>query len=142
MSAAVRERSGQGADVRRPGHIRSRLVTEGTTPSRSQVRTPGRGREEGLVWSALWIGLSLALIGLIDGLVMAFKRHVAPCPNGTYFPQGTTDFNCYVHPRAGVGIAITVFSVLLGTLLVFTAILAAGSLRARATTGVTLQSPP
>ena len=73
----------------------------------------------------MWAGLILAVVGVVDGLVMAFKRHVAPCPNGTFFPKGTTDFSCYVHPDAGTGTAITVISALLGILVVLAAMSAA-----------------
>jgi hypothetical protein len=59
---------------------------------------------------------------------MALKRKVTNCPNGHYFPEGTTNFNCYVHPQAGVGVAIAVFSVLLGILIVFSAISASAAL--------------
>jgi hypothetical protein len=61
----------------------------------------------------MWVGIAVALVGLVDGFVMALKRHVAPCPNGTYFPKGATNFDCYVHPNAGIGIAIVVSSALL-----------------------------
>jgi hypothetical protein len=77
----------------------------------------------------MWVGLTLALVGLIDGFVMALQRHVAPCPNGTYFPQGATNFNCYVHPNAGTGIAVAVTSTLLGILVVLSAISATTRLR-------------
>jgi hypothetical protein len=110
-----------------------------TTPG-SGLQSGGRhvGRDERIVGAARRIGLTLALVGIADGFVMALKRHVAPCPNGTYFPQGTTNFSCYVHPNAGTGIAISVISALLGILVVLSAISAATSLRAsgvRATTG-------
>jgi hypothetical protein len=74
-------------------------------------------------------GVVLALVGLVDGLVMALKRKVADCPSGHYFPQDTTNFDCYVHPQAGIGIAIAVSSALLGLLVVFSAISAAAVLR-------------
>jgi hypothetical protein len=34
----------------------------------------------------------------------------------SYFPAGTTSSNCRVHPNARLGIAIAVFSILLGIL--------------------------
>jgi hypothetical protein len=86
--------------------------------------------------------LLIAVVGLVDGIIMALKRHVAPCPDGKYFPEGTTDFNCYVHPQAGVGIAISAFSLLLGILVVFSGISAAASLRARSAAGATSPSRP
>ena len=101
-----------------------------TTPG-SGIQPEGlhAGRDERIVWPAMWVGLILALVGLVDGFVMALKRHVAPCPNGTYFPKGATNFNCYVHPNAGPGIAIVVISGQLGILVVLSAISAATSLR-------------
>jgi len=52
------------------------------------------------------VGALLALVGLIDGVVMTLTRKVADCPGGKFFSDGTTDFTCYVHPQAGVGIAV------------------------------------
>jgi hypothetical protein len=83
----------------------------------------------------VYVAVLIAFIGLVDGLAMAFKRKVAPCPNGKEFPEGTTNFNCYVHPHAGVGVAIAVFSLLLGILVVLSGISAAASLRAGSTPG-------
>jgi hypothetical protein len=101
-----------------------------TTPASGTV-PEGRiaDRYERHLWAAMWVGIAVALVGLVDGLVMAFKRHVAPCPNGTYFPKGATNFDCYVHPNAGTGIAIAAVSSLLGILVVLSAISAATSLR-------------
>lgn len=95
-----------------------------------QSGTPRTWRE-GHVWASLWVGLGLSLVGLIDGLAMALNGHLAPCPDGTYFPEDAIDFDCYLYPQAGLGIAIMVFSVLLGILLVYGALLAADSVSAR-----------
>jgi hypothetical protein len=91
-------------------------------------------RGEDSVWWATWLGLILTAVGLVDGLSMALERRLAPCPDGTEFPMGTTDFNCYVHPQGGVGIAIAVLSVVLGILVVFGSIVARASLRDRTRT--------
>jgi hypothetical protein len=88
-------------------------------------------RREDLVWWATWAGLILCFIGFVDGLMMALKKRVADCTDGTYFPEGTTDFDCYVHPQAGVGIGIAVLSVVLGILVVFSSIAVRASLRER-----------
>lgn len=88
-------------------------------------------RREDAVWWATWVGLGLALVGLIDGLMMALKRKVADCPDGTYFPEDATDFTCYVHPQAGLGIAIAALSVMLGMLIVLSSIAARASLGTR-----------
>lgn len=88
-------------------------------------------RHEVLILSATWVGLLFAAVGVIDGVVMALKRTEASCPDGTYFPEGTTDFSCYAHPQAGLGIAIVAISVLLGVLVVLGSISARASLRPR-----------
>ena len=95
---------------------------------------PRADRREDAVWWATRLGIALTAVGLVDGLVMALKRHVADCPNGTYFPEGATDFNCYVHPQAGLGIAIAVFSLLLGILVLFASMAARASLEAQSPT--------
>jgi hypothetical protein len=77
----------------------------------------------------MWVGLILAFVGLVDGYKMAHRTAVTQCPNGTYFPPGTTNFNCYVHPNAGTGTAIAVISALLGILVVLSAVAAATGLR-------------
>ena len=91
------------------------------------------GRQEGLVAGAVWVGALLALVGLIDGVVMTLNKKVASCPDGKYFPDGTTDFTCYVHPQAGVGIAVAALSIVLGILVVLSGIVATATLRSRAT---------
>jgi hypothetical protein len=77
----------------------------------------------------MWVGLILAFVGLTDGFKIALKRQITQCPNGTYFPPGTTNFNCYAHPNAGTGTAIVVISGLLGILVVLSAVAAASGLR-------------
>jgi hypothetical protein len=74
------------------------------------------------------MGLLIAVVGLVDGLVMALKKNEAPCPDGKYFPEGTTDYSCYVHPQGGLGIAIAAISVLLAILIVLAGISARASL--------------
>jgi hypothetical protein len=92
-------------------------------------------RHEGAVWSVMLVGSLVAVAGLVDGIVMASKRHVAQCPDGKYFPEGTTDFNCYVHPNAGLGTAIALFSILLGIVAWLAGTAAVATLRGNATRG-------
>lgn len=100
------------------------------SPSK-QAEAPFCDRRETVVSWATWVGLALASVGVIDGLMMALKRKVADCPDGTYFPEGTTDFTCYVHPQGGLGIAIAALSVVLGALVVLCSMVARASLQAR-----------
>lgn len=106
---------------------------EGATESQSNRDDEARSadRREDAVWWATWAGLGLALVGLIDGLMMALKKKVADCPDGKYFPEGTTDFTCYVHPQAGVGIGIAALSVMLGILIFLSSMVARASLDTR-----------
>ena len=74
----------------------------------------------------------MSVISLVIGLSMAMSSVVAPCENGHFFPEGTTDFTCYAHPEAGAGSAIALLSVLLGILVAFAAIPALEIVRTRA----------
>jgi hypothetical protein len=107
------------------------MIEDATQSSHSDdgVRVSERG--EDLVWWATWVGLSFAIVGLVDGLSMALKKRLATCPDGTYFPDDATDINCYVHPQGGLGIAIAALSVVLGILLVLSSIAARASLKGR-----------
>lgn len=62
----------------------------------------------------VFLGVILAIVGMVVGLSMALKRTVVHCADGTYFPEGTTDFRCFGHLHAGEGTAIAVLSSLLG----------------------------
>ena len=56
--------------------------------------------------------------------------HGLPAP-GTYFPEDATDFTCYVHPQARLGIAIAVLSVMLGILIILCSLVVTASLETR-----------
>lgn len=88
-------------------------------------------RREDALWWATWVGLGLASVGLIDGLMMALGKEPADCPAGTYFPEGVTDFTCYEHPQAGLGIAIAALSAMLGILVVLCSLVARATLAGR-----------
>ncbi len=78
------------------------------------------------------VSLILAVIAFIIGINMATERRAAPCPNGTTFPEGATDLNCYVHPEGTTGTVIAIFAVMLGTIIVFSGISAALAVQSRA----------
>ena len=71
------------------------------------------------------VGLGVSVVGVVDGVLMAVHKEGATCPDGHEFPQGTSDFSCYLHPHLGLGVAIVVVSALLGLLTVLAAICAA-----------------
>lgn len=60
---------------------------------------------------AFVLGILGTLVNAVSGLVMITKRNVITCPDGTTFPNGTTDFNCYEHPDAALGVSIMALSV-------------------------------
>jgi hypothetical protein len=101
----------------------------GSPPDQDSARLTDR--REDLVWWATWVALLSALVGLVDGLMTAMKKKVATCPDGTFFPEGQTDFDCYVHPQAGLGVAIAALAVVLAILVVFASMVARTSLGAR-----------
>lgn len=110
----------------------SRLMRDEATESHdSQGEAPPADRRDDAVWWATWVGVGFAMVGLVDGLIMALKRKVADCPDGKYFPEGATDFTCYVHPQAGLGVAIAALSVVLGILVVFSSMVLRASMEAR-----------
>lgn len=75
-----------------------------------------------LSWSSVvritWVGIAAAVAGVITGLVMALQRRVVVCADGTFFPEGTTDFRCFEHPLVLVGAAVAAISIALGVLIV------------------------
>lgn len=66
----------------------------------------------------MWVGLVASVVGLITGLAMARELRVVECADGTFFPEGTTDFRCFEHPVALGGTAIAAISVALGSVIV------------------------
>ncbi|MDZ5619537.1 hypothetical protein [Nocardioides bizhenqiangii] len=108
------------------------MVRQAGESATGNERAARLGRREDLIWWGTWLGLVCAVVGIVDGLVMALNKELATCPDGTYFPEGTTDFDCYAYPQAGLGIGIIVVSVMLGVLVVFASIAARATLRAGA----------
>lgn len=90
-----------------------------------------RSNYEVAITTSVGAGVVLALVGVAVGLRMALKATVAHCPNGQYFPEGTTDFRCYGHLHAGDGTAITVVSAMLGILIVLVGLLSVAEVRVR-----------
>lgn len=80
------------------------------------------------------IGWLLVGIGVVDGIILMVRRREAPCADGTYFTEGTTDFTCYTHPQLGLGVAVVVISLLLGILVWLASLSASTLLRREAST--------
>jgi len=81
-----------------------------------------------MIWWLTSAGLLAAAVGLVDGIVMALDKKRAPCPDGKYFPEGTTDLTCYAHPQAGIGMAVASMSIVLGTVVMLASIIARSKL--------------
>lgn len=71
------------------------------------------------------IGVLATLVGLVDGIVIWARKREVNCPDGTFFPEGTTDYRCFEHPGAEQGIAVVSISLALGILLVLIGMLIA-----------------
>lgn len=63
-------------------------------------------------------GVALMIAGVLVGLTMALRRREIQCPDGTYFPEGETDFRCFAHPQALDGTAVVIISLMVGILIV------------------------
>ena len=83
-----------------------------------------------MVWLATPVGFVMVAVGLVAGLKMAWSKRLATCPEGTSFPEGTTDFDCYVRPQLELGLAIAAMSIVLGILLAFSSALLKAHLEA------------
>ena len=103
------------------------MTQDAVDPTDAESRTESRA--EDLVWWATWAGLLAGAVGVVDGIVMALRRRVVPCPNGTEFGRGETDFRCFQHPQAGLGIGIAVLSLMVAIILVLVSITARSALR-------------
>ncbi|WP_243056898.1 hypothetical protein [Nocardioides sp. SR21] len=88
-------------------------------------------RQETSIRVATFVAWIAALVGLVDGIVLVLRRRETQCADGTYFPEGTTDFTCYVHPQLGLGVAVIVFSILLGILVSLASVSALTLVRGR-----------
>jgi hypothetical protein len=57
---------------------------------------------------------------------MIVGRREAECPNGTVFPEGTTDFRCFEHPQALSGSVVVLVCLALAAVIALCAIAATG----------------
>lgn len=94
-------------------------------PSRDSSRPQPTRDPTQLVELCKAVGLAAAGLGIAVGVIMVAKRREAPCEDGTFFPEGTTDFRCFVHPQAWTGGAVILVCVALGALIVLCGVIAA-----------------
>lgn len=108
------------------GHRIPSVEGQSTTDGRvdtSVPSSPPRAVTIGIV-----VGIAAALVGFVDGIALMVKRKVTSCPNGHVFSAGTTNFNCYAHPRAADALAISAISVGVGAIVVLLAYLSVATL--------------
>lgn len=53
----------------------------------------------------MWTAGLATVVGIAVGVVMVLQRREVTCADGTFFPEGETDFRCFSHPQALVGTA-------------------------------------
>lgn len=75
-----------------------------------------------LVLLAIWLGAAGAVVGALTGVAMALRRTVVGCADGTFFPEGATDFRCFDHPQALLGTAVTAIAIAIGALVLLVAV--------------------
>ncbi len=81
-------------------------------------------RYRGYVAALTGLGIALCAVSIAVGLRMAFYASLIECPNGHFFPAGTTDFRCFAHKHAGEGTAIALLSTVLATVLTIVSLIA------------------
>jgi hypothetical protein len=84
---------------------------------RPPIKTERLLRSEANVFGAAAAGVAMSVVAAILGVVLAVRRHHTPCPDGTYFPEGTTDFRCFTHPHALEGTSIALVALALAVLI-------------------------
>ena len=107
----------------------SSLSSPGGLAGLPDIDRAAAARLRSMVGYAVGIGLVLCTVTVVVGLRMALHATRAPCENGHYFPEGTTDFRCFAHNHAGDGTVITIFSIVLGILLSLAGLIADVHLR-------------
>jgi hypothetical protein len=106
-----------------PGGISSSL------PRMADVRQVDESRVRSIVGAAVSFGLILCVVAMVIGLRMALHATVVACPDGHYFPAGTTDFRCFAHKHAGDGTSIVIFAVIFAIVLSLGGLIAQMELR-------------
>ena len=104
-------------------------MTDGASPS----LTTKAARRVGAYRNA---GLAACVAGVVVGAVMIARRREVPCADGTFFPEGTTDFRCFDHPQALGGSAVVLICLALAAVVALCAVAAMGVVAARTTTGL------
>jgi F0F1-type ATP synthase membrane subunit c/vacuolar-type H+-ATPase subunit K len=67
--------------------------------------------------TATWTAGVAIAAGIAVGFAMVLQRREVACADGTFFPEGETDFRCFSHPHALVGTAVLAGFVGLGAVL-------------------------
>ncbi|WP_269306778.1 hypothetical protein [Aeromicrobium sp. HA] len=80
--------------------------------------------------TAVWTGYVFASVALLTGVLMALKRKLVPCPDGTEFSENATSFDCYVHPNLGIGVSIASLSVTIAAIVFLVGVVARAAVRA------------
>jgi hypothetical protein len=91
-------------------------MTESVPDVEPVTREPGRPIDPTFV--ALATGLVACVAVIIGGLVLALQKVVVECPDGQYFPEGTSDYHCFSHPQAALGISVLAAGIALAALIV------------------------
>lgn len=71
------------------------------------------------------VGLGACVLGVVVGIAMIAVRREVECPDGTFFPEGTTDFRCFEHPQALGGSAVVLICLALAAVIALCAMAAA-----------------
>lgn len=98
-----------------------------------EIRADARRRVRD-VKVAIGAGIVLSVIGVLIGVIRMLDREVGECPDGTSWPLGETDFDCYVHPHLYQGALTALVCALLGILIGLVGYLVLAAVRGQAPT--------
>ena len=88
--------------------------------------SPSTTKAAGRVVAYRNAGLAACVGGVAIGIVMIARRREVTCADGTFFPEGTTDFRCFAHPQALGGSAVVLICLALAAVIALCAIAALG----------------
>jgi len=121
MHAARRSRRSARSSTIDPGGSAAETYASAVDDDKTARQLPTHGASRALpTWERPYlttIGMVAATVGFVDGIASMLKRHETPCPDGTFFPEGTKDFTCYSHPHLAAGMGLCAIAVMLGVVI-------------------------
>ena len=95
-----------------------------TSDALDDTRRPSSSGDVGRLVACRNAGLAACGLGVVVGIAMMARKREVVCADGTFFPEGATDFRCYAHPQALSGSAVVLMCLALAVVIVLCAVIA------------------